>query len=263
MISPLVFLFALLACTASALAEDWRPAGDADPLETGDEPSYARRTAERPADGRQVDAHLALFTSPAYRLKVVDLGDGPQPSYPTLQEAFRAEGCAAGVNGGFFHADWRPVGLVISEGLRINRFETARLLSGVLYSDGKGTHLLRRGRFREQPGITTLLQTGPYLVDGARAVRGLSTENARRRSFVATDWRGHWALGATTDRLTLAELASILTATGTFTPWPVERAINLDGGSSTGFYFDRGADGAPVLLRPLKRVRNLLCITER
>ena len=258
-----LLLCALLWTAAPGVTDEWRPVA-APPADRADPDLYqAERTAERPSDGRSVTARLAFFVSPVYRLEVIDLGDGAQPAHPSLEAAFRANDCVAGVNGGFFHPDWRPLGLVIAGGRRINRFETSKLLSGVLYSDDQGTHLERRSRFRDRDGIEALLQTGPYLVEHGRAVRGLSRANPRRRTFIATDWRGHWALGVTTTQLTLAELAEVLASPGTLTPWPVDRAINLDGGSSTGFFFDHGPNAAPVQMQPRKRVRNLLGVTRR
>lgn len=248
---------------ASDCATEWTPKGEADRQAITTDLSYAERSAVRPADGRQVTAHLAFFTSPTFHLEVVDLGAGAKPLFPTLTEGLRAAGCVAGVNGGFFHPDLRPAGLVISQGRRINRFETAKLLSGVVYSDRQGTHLVRRGQFRDHPDIAALLQGGPYLVEGARAVRGLSAYAPNRRTFIATDGHGHWVLGATLSPLTLAEVAECLASTGALIPWRVDRALNLDGGSSTGFFFD-GRDGkAPVNLSPWKRVRNLLGIAPR
>ncbi|NBC13956.1 MAG: phosphodiester glycosidase family protein [Gammaproteobacteria bacterium] len=258
-----LLLCTLLWAPAPGVSDDWRPVAEAPSHRAGADLYQAEYTAERPSDGRLVSARLAFFTSPAYRLEVVDLGDGAEPAYPSLAAAFRANGCVAGVNGGFFHPDWRPLGLVIAGARRINRFETSALLSGVVYSDARGTHIERRARFRDHTGIEALLQTGPYLVEHGRAVRGLSQVNPRRRTFIATDWRGHWALGATTTQLTLADLAEVLSSPGTLTPWSVERAINLDGGSSTGFFFDRGPAAEPVQIQPWKRVRNLLGVKRR
>ncbi|MBK1645365.1 hypothetical protein CKO25_12070 [Thiocapsa imhoffii] len=232
------------------------------PLEDADL-VYANRTAVKTTDGRQVSLHLLLFHSRSYRLAVIDLGDGPQPRYATLPDAFRSAGLVAGVNGGFFHPNWRPAGLMIADGRRINRLETAKLLSGVLYSDAEGNHLVRRARFRDHPGITALLQTGPYLVEAGQAVRGLSTSNPARRTFVATDWRGHWALGVTVNPLTLADLAQLLASPEALVPWPIDRAINLDGGSSSGFYFDPGSGRSAINVQPWKRVRNLIGIKPR
>jgi len=263
MTRPLVLLCALLAFVSQACAEGWRPVADFDRAQADTDLVYVKRTAARLSDGKEVAANLVFFTSTTFRLEVIDLGGGAKPSHRSLAQAFRANGCVAGVNGGFFHPDWRPAGLVVAQSRRINRLERAKLLSGVLYSDNNGIHLMRRARFRDHGGITALLQTGPYLIESRRPVRGLSDRNSRRRTFIATDWRRHWVLGATTSGLTLAELAEALASPDALTPWPVDRAINLDGGSSTGFFFDRGPDNAAVLQQPLKRVRTLLGITAR
>jgi hypothetical protein len=122
MASPHLLLWLLLA-----VAAEWKPVGEPDRRDSSSDLFYAKRTTVHPSDGRQVIAHLAFFTSRTFRQDVVDLGAGAEAAYPTLGDAFRAQGCVAGVNGGFFHPDWRPSGLVISRGIRINRFETGRI----------------------------------------------------------------------------------------------------------------------------------------
>jgi hypothetical protein len=253
-----------LACFAGdSMAVDWERHEDLEQRVVDQDLAYVRRAVTQPGASSVVTAHLIAFTSKAYRLEVIDLGDGSRPRYPSLARAFAAAGSPAGVNGGFFHPDWSPAGLVIAQGERINRLETAKLLSGVLYSDARGIHLVRRSAFRDHAEIDALLQTGPYLVEGAQAVRGLAPGRPSRRTFIATDWRGHWVLGATLDALSLEALAQILVSPGALTDWPVERAINLDGGSSTGVFFGAGDVSAPLSMTPLKRVRTLLGIVRR
>ena len=257
-ISRFFLLCGLLICGATGAA-DWRAATHPDPRDAALDFFYQQRTAVLGEDGSRLTAHLAFFNSRAYRLEVVDLGAGDEVADVKFEDAAERAGCIAGVNGGFFHPGYRPLGLMISGGQRVGRFESTKLLSGVVYSDDRGVHLVRRAGFREHPGIGALLQTGPYLVEHGRAVRGLSTARPARRTFIATDWRRHWVIGATTTRVTLAELADALAAPGALTSWRTDRAINLDGGSSTGFFVG-GDEQSKVTLRPLKRVRNLLCI---
>lgn len=253
----------LVVASTGVLGADWRSGEDVKRLERAAGLVYVERTVVRVADGRSISAHLAFFKSRDFRLKVVDLGADINSGAGRFADAFRSAGCLAGVNGGFFHPDGRPLGLVIADERRINQFETSKLLTGVLYGDDRGIHLMRRGRFAEHPGIDALLQSGPYLVEGGRAVRGLSATARDRRTFVATDWRGHWVLGITRTSMSLAELAQCLVAPGVLTPWTSTRALNLDGGSSTGFFLAGGADAPAVVLSPRKPVRNLLCIRPR
>ncbi|MTW22249.1 phosphodiester glycosidase family protein [Allochromatium palmeri] len=260
LLSLLVFWLMFDAWSSPAQA-DWRPQ-TGEPWPAPEAPiSHHERTLES-STGRTVRAHLALFDSRRYRLAVLDLGAelAPASAWP---EHMRAAGLLAAVNGGFFHADGQPLGLVIAEGTRLNRFETAKLLSGVLYGDARGIHLERRVRFQLRTGIDALVQSGPYLVEHGRAVRGLSTNDVSRRTFIATDWRRHWVLGATRDGLTLAELAEALSTPGALAPWAVERALNLDGGTSTGFLFDPGAGQAPIQVRARRPVRTLVGVRAR
>ena len=85
------------------------------------------------------------------------------------------------------------------------------------------------------------LQTGPYLVEGGQVVQGLSAFDPRGQTFIATNGSGQWVLGATRSPLTLTELAECLASPGALTSWRTDLAINLDGGSSTWFFFDRAA----------------------
>jgi hypothetical protein len=63
--------------------------------------------------------------------------------------------------------------------------------------------------------------------------------------------------------LALAELAECLSVPGALTPWPIKRAINHDGGSSSGFYFDRGTGVEPIVMRPWKPICNLIGLYPR
>jgi hypothetical protein len=94
--SPRVLLWACLMVAASACATDWTLQGEADRRAISTDLYYAERTAVRFSDGRQVVAHLAFFTSPAFRLKVVDLGAGAEAVYPTWRTAFGPKDASRG-----------------------------------------------------------------------------------------------------------------------------------------------------------------------
>jgi len=93
-------------------------------------------------------------------------------------------------------------------------------------------------------------------------VRGLSPENSRRRTFVLHDG-GQWFAIGLSDPFTLAELGDLL-ARQDFSPLRrIHRALNLDGGTSSGLYLDRGGEAPPLSVEPIKTVRNFVAIVPR
>ncbi len=262
-------LFALLIGSAllppsPARAAEWELARQSPPESLG--PGIAalvksvRRSTSTDAPARTI--RLILFDKKNFRLKIIDQGDTKPGRHQDLAEAMRQNFCIAGCNGGFFHPDFRPAGLVIADGVRINRFENAKLLSGVLLADKNGPRILRRKEFRDHEDIDQLLQSGPFLVDGGRTVAGLSTGPARNRTFILTDDAGQWAIG-TASSLSLADLGTILGDASILPEIRVTRALNLDGGSSTSLYFDRGAGLKPHHSRGFARVRNFVGVEPR
>jgi hypothetical protein len=122
--------------------------------------------------------------------------------------------------------------------------------------------VLRRAEYGPKYKPTDLIQAGPFLVDKGVTVRGLSPENSRRRTFVMHDGGKWFALGLS-DSFTLAELGQVL-ATKEISPGrTIHRALNLDGGTSSGLYLNRGGRTEPIHVEPFKTVRNFVGIVER
>lgn len=258
----LISALLIFSIPALTLAENWSTTGDSDRSEADHNVVYLKRSI-RSASGKTGTLHLVFFNSKDCKLEVVDLG-ADKLKYSSHVEALRANGCIAGVNGGFFHPDYAPLGLMISASERFGKWATSgSLTSGVISSNSDGIDLLRRSAFRDREDTTALLQAGPYLVENAEEVAGLDDSASRRRSVILTDWRGNWAI-ASTSSLTLAETAEVFSDPDVIPEWKVNRALNLDGGTSCGFYFDRNeADGEDIALVPWKRVRNLLGVAPR
>jgi uncharacterized protein YigE (DUF2233 family) len=172
-----------------------------------------------------------------------------------------AEGCQAGVNGGYFHPDRTPLGLVISDGKLLHGFERARLLSGLVVVTRSGQiSLLRAAAYKPAPNIWQALQAGPFLVDGGKPVVGLNSKTRAERTAVLSDNAGLFAL-LKCGSVTLAELAEILSNPKVISELRVRRALNLDGGSSSGMWV-RGE--ARAFYHPeLKTVRNYLAVVWR
>lgn len=268
MIRSLALLFGLGLLAASPAGADpaWRIVDESPAQRAGGplvhERKLVARTGEAGSARRKVE--ILWFDGRTHTFRVVDNGPGPQPRYRDLASAMREHGAVAGINGGFFHPDFSPSGLMVAGGEATGRFGTGGLLSGVLLSSGRGNpYVLRRGEYAESTyRPADLIQTGPFLVDQGRTVAGLSPQNSRRRSFVVHDGERWFGIGIS-DPFTLAELGEILAAPAFASYRQIHRALNLDGGSSCGFYADPALGLDAPRVEPLKTVRNFVGVVGK
>lgn len=243
-------IFLLAATHASA---DWTP----EPLQTvgslaGNAVAWERSV--RRAD-RTVGLSGVSFSTAHCAFRVLD---NPPQDRRSLSAALEEAGAVAGVNGGYFHPDDRPLGLVVADGETLHGFERAKLLSGVLLVRKNHTTLLRAEKFSPSDAIAEALQAGPWLVEDGQPVPGLHRKRRARRTVVATDGGAQWTI-LTTTPVSLAELAGILTLPRLPGGFTIQSALNLDGGSST--LLIAREDGRTVLDIPsFGPVRNYLAI---
>ena len=97
---------------------------------------------------------------------------------------------------------------------------------------------MRTREFPRQQKFNAAVQCGPFLVDLGRPVRGLEETNQARRTFAAVAKPDRAALGFCSET-SLAKLADILASVQLADDFKISRALNLDGGSSSGFWFAR------------------------
>jgi hypothetical protein len=245
---------AALAFTILTLAADWnvvsasglgQPAPGVELIET------------RCVNGNQTARVTALcFNDKNHTLRVVD---SPSPGSATLANTLSHAKAIGGVNGGYFHKDYRPVGLVVSDGKTLHGFETAKLLSGLIavMPDGR-VAILRSGEYEPSKSpLLQALQCGPMLVEGGCIITGLNDLRIARRTILAKGVRGETAL-IYMSSVTLADAARILALPSVLDTWKPRTAINLDGGSSSGLWTSKG-----FLLPEIARVRNFLGIFPR
>jgi len=195
----------------------------------------------------------ATFDEKQHTLRVID---SPSPGTATLDSVLSKSNAIAGVNGAYFHSDFKPVGLVVVDGKTQHSFEKAKLLSGILTVRSTGSiAIIRSGQFSAKaPPPAQALQCGPMLVEKGSPVAGLNATRNARRTAVATGPKGKVALVYITS-VTLADAAQILSLPNVFGTWKPTTALNLDGGSSSGFWA-----GTTLHLPEIKRVRNFLAI---
>ncbi len=208
------------------------------------------------ASGDQATLDLALFATKSATLRVIDNPTGDED----LAGAVRRSRGIAGVNGGYFDPQNAPVGLLISDGKLIAPFRKARLLSGVLLVAKGRIELLRSAEYSSRKGALAALQSGPFLVESGQVIAGLNATRSARRTFVFTGSGDHAAVGFCSG-VTLAELAEILVTPRVVPDLKVQRALNLDGGSSSAFWF--AGERGPFSIQEQKTVRDFVVVVPK
>ena len=245
--------FLAVAATAHA---DWTI------LSTASEPGrdglvHRHVVLENPVGIKRITVDLAIFSTKSCTLRVLQNEGGADG----LGEMMRHEKCLAGVNGGYFDENFAPLGLRIANGQMIAPLQRARLITGVLVASPRGVQIVRSREFSRRLGVTAAIQCGPFLVDRGQPISGLNDSHLARRTFVATTG-GNRALIGVCSGVSLAELAKILATTSLPEDLKIERALNLDGGSSSAFWFAR-ENGNEFSIPEQKSVRDFVGIVSK
>jgi exopolysaccharide biosynthesis protein len=248
-----VLFFLAVAATAHA---DWTI------LSSASEPGrggvvHTHVVLENAVNSERVVVDLAVFSTKSCTFTVLQNEGGAD----SLGEVMKREKCLAGVNGGYFDAEFAPIGLRIANGQMITPLKRARLITGVLVASSRGVQVLRAREFSRRPGITTAIQCGPFLADRGQPISGLDESHLARRTFAATTSSSRALVGVCSG-VSLAELAKILATTSLAEDLKVERALNLDGGSSSAFWFAR-ENGNAFSIPERKPVRDFVGIVPK
>ncbi len=202
---------------------------------------------------------IEIFTFDAKDMKIIilDANEGD------IEKNLEKHNCVAGINASYFGRDAKrsPLGIMRHEGKTLaGNIESGRFtVSGLLYDTGKDIHLQRSSHSR--PPLSKLreaIQAGPFLMEKGKVTEGLSRHGKSKRSFIATNGKGKWCIGVSSP-LTLHELADWMKSEDFSDVFPVQTALNLDGGSSSFFY-----TAEPRRMRPpLKKIRSYIGIVPR
>ncbi|MGC1481855.1 MAG: phosphodiester glycosidase family protein [Chthoniobacterales bacterium] len=251
----LTALLALSSAAPTALFAEWSLAFRKEQADLSGGATLVEREAEQGDTSVRIQG--IFFSSKNYDFHVVD---NPTPDQGTLGAAMTRGDFVAGVNGGYFHANWNPVGLAISHGKTTNDFERAKLLSGVFVVTDGNPRLIRSRDYEPSKDDTEALQCGPTLVENGASTVGLNDSRRARRTVVATDGKDRWAI-LIFSPVTLADTARLLSSRTVFPDFTSRSALNLDGGSSTALW--AATDPKPLYRREIGHVRNYLAIEPK
>ncbi len=247
------FFFVVLAATAHA---DWTIVSSAS--EPGRGGIVHRHVVlENGARTERITVDLAIFSTKSCTLRILQNEDGAD----SLGAVMGHEKCLAGVNGGYFNENFAPLGLRIANGQMIAPLQRARLITGVLVASSRGVQIVRSREFSRRPGVTAAIQCGPFLVDRGQPIGGLNDAKVARRTFAATTTSSRTLVGVCSE-VSLAELSKILATTSFADDLRIERVLNLDGGSSSGFWFAR-ENGSAFSIPEQKPVRDFVGVVPK
>jgi uncharacterized protein YigE (DUF2233 family) len=184
-----------------------------------------------------------------------------EPDAPkTAREWQTQSGADLIVNGGFFDDQNRATGLVIADGQPFGR--SYRGFGGMFAWRDAAPELwwLRDAPYRADEAIAQAVQGFPMLVVDGQPVEGMSDNGERnRRSFVALDQQGRVLLGVTQmAQWSLTDLAQFLAQSPDL---GVSRALNLDGGASSGLWMGGNYDG--VSMNSFDPVPSVIAVSAR
>ena len=194
-------------------------------------PGLEFREREVAEGGATATLWVVAFNPKTHTFAVMDNPDGAYD----LASASAKRGALAAVNGGYFHPDKTPLGLVVRQGAQIHRLEKGKLLSGVVSATGNAVAIQRTGAFKLTQAVREALQAGPFLVEGGKPIAGLNSTRSAARTVVFQDAKGRAGL-LICKSATLAETAALLASPAVFPEARIVRALNLDGGSSTALW---------------------------
>jgi hypothetical protein len=151
--------------------------------------------------------------------------------------------------------------LRVADGSTFSPSRRARLITGILLQSERGIDVVRVSESSRTKQIIAAVQAGPYLVEGNKRIRGLNNSQLARRTFAGIATNDRAFLG-TCSEVSLADLANILATAPIAADAKIRRAMNLDGGSSSAFWFAR-EDGSVYSIPGRKPVRDFVGVVPK
>lgn len=211
-----------------------RAVAQSDVVSLGHGVAWSRKATAMPPEG-----WLQVVTFDSSKVKVEVLAKRTRQTALPMHRWMMEEQVIAGCNGGYFEpATFAPAGLQVVQGQVTGKYQQ--------FGEWGGGFGVRSGKaqiWTEQEILAmrifeaeSFVQCSPVLVDGTRRFTGAGKDARARRTFIARDGGSRWAMGVTS-RMGLRELAALLADQGVqLVGFKVHRALNLDGGPSTGLW---------------------------
>ncbi len=210
------------------------------------------------SDGTDDTVTIARFDPNAITLSVGYAPESPMFASQWMQQ----QHALAVINGGYFDTNDNATALVISNGQATGSSYSG--FGGMLSVNAQGHISLRS--LSQQPynpgeGLTQAIQSSPTLVLNGKRTQFTADSSQNRRSIVAMDRQGRLLFIASPGQtFSLDQLATLLASSDL----SINIALNLDGGSSTGFYVNgSGSSTRHVAIDSLVAIPLVVIVKEK
>ena len=208
-------------------------------------------------NGITIGLSYVLFDQSKVEIRVLEQSD--QKSAKRLPELMNEIGAFAGCNGGYFHAsgDFSPCGLQICSGNRTGKPDEGQYVASLTVQD-EVPALIESDEFKDSPRLQQMVQCSPWLVMDGVSFPKSEGDVKNRRTFIATNGKGLWCIGCCTS-IELSRLGNMLKDGQVVKGFKATRALNLDGGPSSGLWW-KARDGTQGGLQQPAKVRNFIAL---
>ena len=199
-----------------------------------------------------------------YSFSVIQNSD--QATAKTIKEIHEETGSLLTFNGGFFTEEFKPTGLLISEGKKLRKTSPADLLNGILAIDDTGkARLFKNTASLNENKYVFAIQNGPVLLDekGNIGIRE-DTGKTASRTAIGLDNKGNiiliilkQSLLNADNQMTLYSFSHLLKESPEFAKLDLRATLNLDGGPSTGMMID------DLYFPEMEKVQNVVIVKNR
>jgi exopolysaccharide biosynthesis protein len=203
----------------------------------------------RREEWKSANGSTDIVTITRFDPKKVQISIGYQPSDPlTLKTWMKQTNALAVINGGFFNAQKQATALLVSNGQAYG--ESYEDCCGMFSVDPQGQVAIQS--LADQPynpntqQLQQAVECRPMLIENGKRTQFEETAAASPRTVIAMDTQGRLLfIVSPSAAFSLDEMADLLQQSDL----QLKTALNLDGGSSTGLYFNSG--GQQVSLDPI------------
>lgn len=191
---------------------------------------------------------VAVLNTAENQLEVVQNMDENNPL--NIQEIHELNKSVLSFNGGFFSEDFKPSGLLISQGKELAPLVKADLLDGIFTIDENNKpKLYKYEEFKKaypKLKLNFAIQNGPVLIDnqGKPAISNKSIKKANRTALgISKDGQlvviiDRESILDTNKSPTLYQFADLIMNSAELKDLGIHSVLNLDGGPSTGLAYD-------------------------